>query len=589
MLKKLAIGLGVLVLLAGIGLAVVMRLPALNVSVPERQEPGELIQVSQGWTDAQRLQFRHTSQGTRLLPYTWFMALEQPCFSLTRCAPFADLKYLARFGFIESKADPQWNPDGLPVGFAYQKDFYDPMTGIVEPALGLTCAACHTGELRYGKYSVLIDGAPATIEVTQFQKALGLAMVFTKVMPFRYARFEAKILGPNATDEQKAGLKKGFGIFMENAKAEIDATTKSKIYANQAGFSRTDALTRIGNQVFAVDMKNNSNFAVSSAPVRFPQLWDASWFTWVQYNSSISDPMVRNIGEALGVRAVAKLYGPDAGEYKNSVNVAGLRSAELLLAGTEPYTGLRSPAWPPVFPAIDAAKAAHGAVLYKQHCSGCHLPPVDELRADLKSPAPAHWWKNKQGKQFLIVKDVPMDHVGTDPREAADFISRTADTGALNKGRVSAAVGLDLVTKGIGANFYKKAGFPLEKQIEWNGGRDPGDVAVRAPAVYKARPLNGVWALGAYLHNGSVPSLYHLLSPQQERPNKFWTGSKIFDPVKVGPDTAELQGGYLFDVTGAGNSNKGHEFKDGPRGKGVIGPALSPDDRWALIEYLKSI
>jgi len=36
-------------------------------------------------------------------------------------------------------------------------------------------------------------------------------------------------------------------------------------------------------------------------------------------------------------------------------------------------------------------------------------------------------------------------------------------------------------------------------------------------------------------------------------------------------------------------SNHGHEFKDGPRGNGVIGPALSPDDRWAIIEYLKSL
>ncbi|MEJ7604889.1 MAG: hypothetical protein WKF37_01130 [Bryobacteraceae bacterium] len=47
-----------------------------------------------------------------------------------------------------------------------------------------------------------------------------------------------------------------------------------------------------------------------------PQIWDSSWFNWVQYNSSISDPLVRNIGEALGVRAVAKLYGSDASAYE---------------------------------------------------------------------------------------------------------------------------------------------------------------------------------------------------------------------------------------------------------------------------------
>jgi hypothetical protein len=33
----------------------------------------------------------------------------------------------------------------------------------------------------------------------------------------------------------------------------------------------------------------------------------------------------------------------------------------------------------------------------------------------------------------------------------------------------------------------------------------------------------------------------------------------------------------------------GHEFKDGSTRNRVIGPSLSPDDRWGLIEYLISI
>jgi hypothetical protein len=91
------------------------------------------------------------------------------------------------------------------------------------------------------------------------------------------------------------------------------------------------------------------------------------------------------------------------------------------------------------------------------------------------------------------------------------------------------------------------------------------------------------------LHNGSVPDLYLLLSSQSERPDRFWLGSKQFDTVKVGYSTEKIDGGYLYDVRRRGSSNTGHEFKDGPRGKGVIGPALPPDDRWAIIEYLKSI
>ena len=146
---------------------------------------------------------------------------------------------------------------------------------------------------------------------------LGVALILTDKMPFRYKRFEQKVLGQNPDDDQKKQLKSTLDSFISRAMFEKSATDEEKIYVNAAGFGRTDALTRIGNQVFAVDMRNKANFAQANAPVRYPQVWDASWFTWVQYNSSISDPLVRNIGEALGVRASAKLYGDDHNYEQN--------------------------------------------------------------------------------------------------------------------------------------------------------------------------------------------------------------------------------------------------------------------------------
>jgi mono/diheme cytochrome c family protein len=587
---KVIVGI-LIVLLLVVGAFLFLNSSQFRVVIPEYQTPPEqLVLVDQGWTEDQRLHFHHTPQGTRLVPYEWFMALEQPCFSLFGCEPFADKTYLARFGFLASQPESKLNPDGLPIGFARQEDFHDPDTGKTYPVVGLNCAACHTGELHYGKYAVQVDGAPAMIEVTEFQKALALSVGFTKFIPFRYGRFEKRVLGPNASEDQKADLKKSFAAFLDNADFELKNTKPGKgIYDNPAGFDRTDALTRIGNQVFAVDMKNAANFAPANAPVRFPQIWDASWFTWVQYNSSISDPLVRNVGEALGVRAAVKLYGPDAKDFGNSVNVEGLKTLEELLSGPAPYQGLWSPKWPSVFPQLDSNKVLRGAELYKLHCQACHLPPVQELITDLKSPRPTYWWENSQGKRLLKVKDVKLDYIGTDPHEATDFINRTADTGDLGKGRVSAAVGLDLVTNGIVNKFFDTMKLTPQQQIEWRGNRDPRDPAVRSESIYKARPLNGIWAVGPYLHNGSVPNLYALLSPQNERPDTFWTGSKEFDPVKVGHDTSEIKGGYLYDVSRTGSSNHGHEFKDGPRGNGVIGPRLPPEDRLAIIEYLKSL
>lgn len=589
MRAKRVILVGLLLLVIAAAGLVYTKIDQFRVNIPVYQRPAEVIWTQQNWSEAQRARFHQTPQGTRLMPYAWFMALEQPCLSLLGCDFFSDTAYLSRFGFVPGKKDPVLNPDGLPVGFAVDKAFHDPDTKQSYAVVGLTCAACHTGEMYYGKFALAIDGAPAMINLGDFEKAIGLALGFTQKFPFRYTRFERRVLGPSATEAEKAALKKSFDAALAEGLWELNETTARKIYSYPAGFARTDALTRIGNQVFAIDMHNASNFAVSRAPVRFPQIWDASWLDWVQYNSSIANPLVRNIGESLGVRAALRLTGPDAATFDNSVNIDGLRTLEELLAGPTPFGGLHSPQWPSVFPPLNQAKVTRGAELYRQHCESCHLPSLPELLADLKEREPKYWWQNRHGARFLKVKDVPLDAIGTDPHEAADFKARTADTGSLNLGRVSAKEGLDRVTRGISANFFATRGFGGEQQIEWSGGRDPQDPAVRDALIYKARPLNGIWAAGTYLHNGSVPSLYALLSPVSERPGAFWVGSKQYDPVNAGYETKEITGGTRFDTTGPGNSNRGHEFNNGPKGHGIIGPLLSPDERWAIIEYLKSL
>jgi hypothetical protein len=87
-----------------------------------------------------------------------------------------------------------------------------------------------------------------------------------------------------------------------------------------------------------------------------------------------------------------------------------------------------------------------------------------------------------------------------------------------------------------------------------------------------------------------VLTLDALLSPDDSaRPATFWMGSKQFDPIKVGYSGTKIDGATLFDTSRPGNLNTGHRFKDGPRGNGVIGPALSAEQRAQIIEYLKSL
>jgi hypothetical protein len=124
---------------------------------------------------------------------------------------------------------------------------------------------------------------------------------------------------------------------------------------------------------------------------------------------------------------------------------------------------------------------------------------------------------------------------------------------------------------------------------------------------YRARPLNGVWATAPYIHNGSVPSLYWMLTPQAERPKQFCMGGRDFDPRQVGfavqaaGESSCKTGQTLFSTTDSngkaikGNSVLGHSFEapaDADKKtypNGVIGRNLSDDERYDLIEYLKTL
>ncbi len=547
-------------------------------------KPVEVAFLKQNWSPDQREWFYHTAQGTELIPYKWFLALEQPRIKVFGTVPkFADTAYLARFGFLPDSASSQ-NPSGLPVGFA-SDTVIDPKSGERVEVLGLSCAACHTGQLEYRGKGARIDGGSSTVDLASFQTELGYAVAFTDKVPFRFDRFARAVLGDNASDDAKTKLRQEFEAFLNAGLAEKNEADARKLYEAAGGFGRTDALGRIGNYVFGTEL-DNSNLRVADAPANFPPLWYTSWFAWVQYNASIQQPTVRNIGEALGVRARVNLTDP-SNLYRSTVNVKNQWQMESLLAGPAAFTGLTAPAWPEeILGPIDRAKAQRGAELYKQQCQHCHLPPLDSPEIQ----DPKYWEAGLNGKSFLKLNVIPLDEIGTDPREASDWAQRTAVTGVLGLGTVSAADGLRAVTGKIRDMNYAALGLSAEQRSEWNGFRADGVVA---PLAYGARPLGGLWATPPFLHNGSVPNLYQMLLPADQRDKTFYVGSREFDPKNVGYSTAKFDGAFEFRTDQPkdphpGNSNAGHEFRNTP-GKGVIGRELSDEERWAIIEYLKTL
>jgi len=571
-----------------------------TVELPNYSPIHNAAWLDQNWTTEQRDWFHHADQGTQTfgIPYEWFIALEQPALSFNAPGLLSDPQYLDRYGFITSDTNPG-KPE-LPVGFAHGGPmrnadgvpWRNPRTNTEMTSLGLTCAACHTGRFTYQSTAVLIDGAPALTNLTNFEKGVGLSLLYTRYVPFRFDRFAGRVLGPSSSDEAKSELRKQLDLVVSQVEKVAKLEKAVKDTTVEPGYARLDALNHIGNIVFALDLNNPSNFVGYSAPVHFPRIWDAPWFEWVQYNGSIQQPMTRNAGEALGVGAAVDLTGGKDELYRSSVEVKTLFELEQLLAGSPPTTsssfnGLTSPRWPAkILPPINPDLAAKGAGLYKELCQGCHLPPVTEHEFWMSD----RWLPpNSDGQRFLDLEMIDIQHIGTDPAQAADMKNRRVVIPP-SLGIASDQFGLALapIVDNTVKHWYDSQQPPVSEELrrKMNGFRPNG---VRAPLAYKVRPLNGIWATPPYLHNGSVPNLYALLSPVEERPKKFFLGNREYDPVSVGYRIDELPGGFAFDTTKRGNSNSGHEFNDSKGKEGVIGRLLSPDDRRALVEYLKTL
>jgi hypothetical protein len=591
---------GVLGSLAIVGAIVYVRyaqplVQVLLAPLPNLPKPEKVAWLEQGWKADAAGWYHHADQGTRTfpLPYEWLMALGQPGLGY---APFADQNYLDRFGFIPDETS---GGIGLPIGFARggTASFADatpltnPATGKPLSRLGLTCAACHTGRLTYHGVELRIEGAPAATNLKLFQEKLGVALLATRWLPWEFDGFANRLLGPDANQGVRGRLKQQLDMalaeFAETSKREASVADKSV----DEGFGRLDALNRIGNEVFSVDLGQPANFAPETAPVHFPRIWDASWFTWVQYDGSIMQPMVRNAGEALGVSTPVVMH-PGPAQFRSELNVDALSDMEAMLAGPTPptahtgFTGLRAPGWPTdVLPPIDVATAAKGRGLYRDICEPCH-------QASVWTPefwSSAKWVQLRPGgDRVLDVERVPVDHVGTDPWEARVLSDRTVATPqdvGITETNFGKALG-QLVEKVV-LRAYNDHVPPLspEERDQMNG-RRPNKV--EAPLAYKARPLDAIWATPPYLHNGSVPSLYELLSPVAERTKVLFLGSHEFDPVNVGIKVEHFEGASELDTSKPGNSNAGHTFSDQP-GSGVVGRYLTPEERHSLVEYLKTL
>ena len=195
------------------------------------------------------------------------------------------------------------------------------------------------------------------------------------------------------------------------------------------------------------------------------------------------------------------------------------------------FKSLTPPRYP--FP-IDDAKAARGKVVFEKTCAKCH----------------GTYGPNGEYPNAIVELKI----IGTDPARAYGLSDKLV------------------------AHY----------NATWLGEDHPADPVMTG---YQAPPLDGIWATAPYLHNGSVPTIYHLLK-SSNRPARFkrppstdfsrydkervgWT----FETVESAQSLSEDERRFLFDSSRFGLGNGGHTFGD----------KLSEAQRMNLIEYLKTL
>ncbi|TXI27495.1 MAG: ribonuclease E [Nitrosomonas oligotropha] len=439
-----------------------------------------IVYLDQGWSAADSLWFYTATQGSNLLPYSFFLVLEQSGSS----ALFRADENIDRYGYLPQRQTSS-NPDGLPAGMVrdeYQGKAY----------MGFTCAACHTTQINYQSTGIRIDGGPAYSDMETFMIDLAEALYATLENPEKLQRFVANVLQQghyNHADDIQADLKQ----YAQRIKTYTIVNNPRGIQRplTRYGYARLDAFGRIYNRVLEhlmsaqqmrellagllspaelaqvmTDMEpvlsrsdrdhivertqvyltkkqsiqlRNKIYNPADAPVSYPFLWDVPQHDYIQWNGRVDNsglgPMARNAGQLIGVFGTldwqekdgftlssvlgGQGFGSKHIDFQSSIDIRNLRRVENHLRK------LKSPQWPEhILPKIDALRITRGAELFLRYCSACHSE-IDRVAPDRR----------------VVAKMIDVSLVGTDSKMAANAIKFTGYSGILRNQYVSVGTG----------------------------------------------------------------------------------------------------------------------------------------------------
>lgn len=325
----------------------------------------DISNLQQGWTSAESMWFYTATQGSNLLPYDFFLHLEQA----DSKELFRTNKNINKYRYLAQDSTKS-NPDALPVGMV--KDTY-----VGKEYMGFNCAACHTSQINFANKAIRIDGGPAASDMEYFILDLTGALEATLREPDKYERFYQSVSQAGG-DFHSVGtdiVKNELEVTAIKLRTYTDINTpawgeQEDTVATHYGFSRLDAFGRIYNRVLqhvvtpeamktaivefsedpdseltkyllsevdrisATDDKKNivarslelisekseaypelssmtkenlltGLFNSADAPVSYPYLWDIPQHDYVQWTGMVSNggigPLGRNVGQVIGV------------------------------------------------------------------------------------------------------------------------------------------------------------------------------------------------------------------------------------------------------------------------------------------------
>ena len=423
----------------------------------------------QGWSPAESLWFYNTTQGSDLIPYDLFIALNVPGTD----RPFHSSDNLYTYGYLPQLATRN-DPDALPVGFVedtYQGKEY----------LGFTCAACHTGQLNYRGVGIRIDGGPAGSDMQLFLQDLETALQGVSATGAARDEFVKRVLERHKyksekdvlADLQTFTLRLGmynvvnysatrYGYFRLDAfgriynrvlehiltQDQLKATMQDMVREGRLSQADVNAIRQNGDDVLTSERRDHlvlrlaqqlspkgqvelahQLFNSPNAPVSYPYLWDVPQSDFVQWNALAANaglgPLGRNTGEVIGVFATldwAQKNGPTLSSvidgqglnrkpisFDSSANLHNLRRIEHQLES------LQSPRWPEdILGKIDLDRSARGRALFTKMCLPCHsnIDPSDAQRR-------------------IVAQTIALGKIGTDPQMAQNAATLTGHSGFL--------------------------------------------------------------------------------------------------------------------------------------------------------------